>query len=432
MNNTNSTDAFYTVENLEPSTTYVFGVVAINEHGESGPSEPVRVSTAPPARTHFVTTWETTKAGESITVPVGGATGRYAVDWGDGTVSANVTGDQTYTYGAPGTHTVRIYGDFTRIYLDGQQPNADKLRSIEQWGDIRWESMRSAFRGASGMAYNATDAPDLSAVGSMHRMFGDAYSFDGDLSTWNVSAVTNMTDMFSLAYSFDGDLSTWNVSAVTNMSGMFAGAFSFDRDISGWDVSGVTDMNRMFSGADLFDQDISTWNVSAVTDMSGMFDGAASFDGDLSTWNVSAVTDMESMFAGAASFDGDISTWNVSTVTDMTDMFYDAFSFNQDISGWDVSGITEMSGMFDGADLFEQNLGPWYIVLDTDSPAVSADDRLAGNIGAQNDQLSGHSPAYNVTGEYAGLFEVADGALRIKDGQKRHYHNLPGDRRRHR
>ena len=417
VNNTNSTDAFYTVENLEPSTTYVFGVVAINEHGESGPSEPVSVSTAPPARTHFVTTWETTKAGESITIPVGGATGRYAVDWGDGTVSANVTGDQTYTYGAPGTHTVRIYGDFTRIYLDGQQPNADKLRSIEQWGDIRWESASSAFRGASNMAYNATDAPDLSAVGSMHRMFGDAYSFDGDLSAWNVSAVTNMTDMFSLAYSFDGDLSTWNVSAVTDMSGMFAGAFSFDRDISGWDVSGVTDMNRMFSGADLFDQDISAWNVSAVTDMSGMFDGAASFDGDISAWNVSAVTDMESMFAGADLFDQDISAWNVSAVTDMTDMFYDAFSFDQDISGWDVSGITEMSGMFDGADLFEQNLGPWYIVLDTDSPAVSADDRLAGNIRAQNDQLSGHSPAYNVTGEHAGLFEVAGGALRIKDGQ---------------
>ena len=417
VNNTNSTDAFHTVENLEPSTTYVFGVVAINEHGESGPSEHVRVSTAPPAHTHFVTIWETTGADESITIPVGGATGTYTVDWGDGTVSANVTGDQAYTYGAPGTHTVRIYGDFTRIYLDGKQPNADMIQSIEQWGDIRWESMSSAFRGASNMAYNATDAPDLSGVGSTYRMFGDAYSFDGDLSTWDTSAVTNMTDMFSLAYSFDGEISSWNTSAVTDMSGMFAGAFSFDRDISAWDVSGVTDMNRMFSGADLFDQDLSAWDVGAVTDMSGMFDGAASFDGDISAWNVSAVTKMESMFAGADLFDQNISAWNVTGVTDMTDMFYDALSFDQDISGWDVSGIAEMSGMFDGADSFDQNLGPWYIVLDTDSPAVSADDRLAGNITAQNDHLSGHSPIYNVTGEHAGLFEVADGALRIKDGQ---------------
>ena len=417
VNDTGSTDALYTVENLEPSTAYVFGVAAINEHGESGPSEPVRVSTAPPAHTHFVTIWETTGANEGITIPVGGAAGTYTVDWGDGAVSANVTGDQTHAYDTPGTHTVRIYGDFTRIYLDGQQPNADKLQSIERWGDIRWESMSSAFRGASNMAHNAADAPDLSGVGSTYRMFGDAYFFDGDLSAWDTSAVTNMTDMFSLAFSFDGEISSWDVSAVTDMGGMFAGAFSFDQDISSWNVSGVTDMNRMFTGAELFDQDLSAWDTSAVTDMSGMFDGAASFDGDISTWNVSRVTDMESMFAGAELFDRDISAWDVTGVTDMTDMFYDALSFDQDVSGWDVSGVAEMSGMFDGADSFEQNLGPWYIALDTDSPAVSADDRVAGNIGAQNGHLAGHDPTYSVTGEHAGLFEVAGGALRIKDGQ---------------
>ena len=49
----------------------------------------------------------------------------------------------------------------------GDGANADKLQSIEQWGDIQWESMRRAFAGAKNMVYNATDTPDLSAVTDM-------------------------------------------------------------------------------------------------------------------------------------------------------------------------------------------------------------------------------------------------------------------------
>ena len=467
VNNTNSTDTTYTVEGLQPSTAYVFGVAAVNEHGESGPSEPVGVSTAVPAHTHFVTTWRTSSANESIMIPVGGATGTYTVDWGDGTVSANVTGNQRHAYGTPGTHTVRIYGDFTRIHLNEQQPNAGKLRSIEQWGDIRWESMNSAFQGASNMVYRAADAPDLSgvtdtswmfygatsfngnisswdvsAVTNMYKMLHAATSFNQDLSSWDVSAVTNMAHMFSLATSFNGDISTWNTSAVTDMHGTFSQATSFNQDLSSWDVSSVTDMHsmfpfatsfngnistwdvsaandmrNMFSHATSFNQDLSSWDVSAVTEMSQMFRNATSFNQDLSSWDVSSVTGMNRMFWDATSFNQDVSGWDVAGVTNMRLMFWDATSFNQDVSGWDVAGVTDMRQMFYGADSFEQNLGPWYVVLDTDSPAVSADDRLAGNIGAQNAHLSGHNPIYNVTGEHAGLFEVAGGALRLKDNQ---------------
>ena len=262
VNNTNSADAFYTVEDLEPSTAYVFVVAAINEHGESGPSEPVGVyTTMVAAHTHFVTTWRTSAANESITIPVGGATGTYTVDWGDGTVSANITGDQTHEYGTPGTHTVRIYGDFTRVHLSEQQHNAERLRSIEQWGDIRWESMNSAFEGASNMVYRAADAPDLSGVTDTSRMFHGATSFDGSISSWDVSAVTNMSQMFHAASSFNRDLSSWDVSAVTDMDRMFWDAASFNGNISGWDVAGVTDMHQMFYGADAFDQNLGNWYV---------------------------------------------------------------------------------------------------------------------------------------------------------------------------
>ncbi len=363
---TNGTEASYTVTDLRPSTAYVFGVAAVNEHGESGPSEPVIVYTAAPAHTHFVTTWGTAGANESITIPVGGVAGTYTVDWGDGTVSANVTGNQVHAYGTPGTHTVRIYGDFTRIHLNELYPNVGKLQSIEQWGDIRWESMSGAFEGASNMVYRATDAPDLSGVTDTSWMFRGATSFDGDLSAWDVSSVTNMYYMFHGATSFNGNVSTWDVSSVTDAAHMFSRAHSFNADISAWNVSSVTDMHGMFSQATSFNGDISAWNVSSVTDTHSMFPFATSFNGNISAWDVSSVTDMRNMFSYSTSFNGDISAWDVSSVTDMSYMFNEASSFDGDISAWDVSSVADMSSMFSDADRFNGNISAWDVSSVTD------------------------------------------------------------------
>ena len=116
----------------------------------------------------FVTTWQIYAAGGNVTIPVGGATGTYTIHWGDGIVDADVSSDQHHTYTKSGNYTISIYGDFTRIYLDGQ-PNAQKLLSIDQWGDTQWTSIASAFRGEANMAYNATDSPYLSAVPTRPR-----------------------------------------------------------------------------------------------------------------------------------------------------------------------------------------------------------------------------------------------------------------------
>ena len=147
----------------------------------------------------FVTTWKATNTDKTIKIPVGGQTGNYTVDWGDGTDSTTHVSDATHTYSTAGDYTVSISGDFKRIFLNGVQSssvsevkNAKQLRSIEQWGDMEWSSMTSAFRGASKMVYNAVDTPDLSNVKSMEYMFHVARTFNGDLSSWNVSQVTNM------------------------------------------------------------------------------------------------------------------------------------------------------------------------------------------------------------------------------------------------
>ena len=324
----------------------------------------------------FVTTWKTTSPSESITIPVGNATGTYAVSWGDGTTSPNVTGDQSHAYGEAGTYTVAITGNFEQIYLNGHTTNAPKLQSIEQWGDVSWTSMGSAFYGADNMVYNAADVPDLSEVTDMSCMFANTIHFDGDISNWDVSNVRNMSCMFAtlpssndqtlseyvprvLSTAFNGDLSGWDVSGMTDMSRMFYGAISFNGDISDWDVSGVTDMSEMFHRANRFNGDISGWDVSGVTDMSEMFAQAYSFNGDLSDWDVSGVNDMSRMFHNAGSFRGDLSDWDVSGVTNMTEMFFKSQFFNSDLSDWDVSGVANMTGMFHSADSFNSDLSDW-------------------------------------------------------------------------
>ena len=339
----------------------------------------------------FVTTWRVTDADNTIKIPVGVQTGNYTVDWGDGTDSTTHVSDATHTYSTAGDYTVSISGDFKKIFLNGVRSsmseieNAKLLLSIEQWGDMEWSSMTSAFSGASNMMYNAVDTPDLSNVKSMESMFHAARAFNGDLSSWNVSQVTNMGFMYQNADAFNGDISTWNVSKVTNMRAMFASAdafnqplnrwdvsqvtnmdgmfsgTSFNQPLNRWDVSAVTNMNYMFSGASAFNQPLNNWNVSAVTDMSNMFNSASSFNGDISSWNVSAVTDMSNMFEGASSFNGDISSWNVSAVTGMSNMFNGASSFNGDISRWNVSAVTGMTGMFEGASSFNGDISSWNV-----------------------------------------------------------------------
>ena len=387
----------------------------------------------------FITTWKTSTAGKSITIPVGGASGTYTVDWGDGNTSVDVTGDQRHTYDDAGSHTVSISGDFTKIYLNGQQPNADKLWSINQWGDIRWESMESAFAGASNMRYKAPDAPDLSRVTDMSGMFGKAVSFNGDLSAWGTSSVTDMSGMFSYVRlfngdlsawdtssvtdmsgmfrstnSFNGDLSTWNTSSVTDMSGMFSYTYSFNGDLSTWNTSSVTDMSRMFFYALPFNGDLSTWDTSSVTDMSRMFTYAHTFNGDLFTWDTSSVTDMSEIFKSAASFNGDLSAWDTSSVTDMSEMFKSAASFNGDLSAWNVSRAERMDDMFQDASLFDQNLGNWYIILDNTTFDYADAPGMVGRIAAQNSFLDTRSPAYGVgSGGDSEFFTVNGTALMV-------------------
>ena len=231
----------------------------------------------------FITTWTTTTANESITIPTfSGETYDYTVNWGDDDIDSNIDGDATHTYAAAGTHTVRISGIFPRIYFN-DQGDKDKILSVEQWGSIAWESMQGAFRGCSNLEVNATDTPDLSNVTLMNAMFRDCRMLGQNSSAnwdWDVSTVTNMSSAFRDARRFNQDISGWNVGNVLQMGFMFNEARQFDQDISGWDVSQVTSITWMFSGATNFNQPIGKWDASNVR-----FANAALNNTSLSTEN---------------------------------------------------------------------------------------------------------------------------------------------------
>ena len=263
----------------------------------------------------FITTWKTDNNGAScdnqIVIGTQGDGYDYTIDWGDGQIDYNVTGDETHTYEFVGTYGVTISGAFPRLYFYANGYDNDKLLSVEQWGGIKWQSMDQMFSLCGNLVINATDTPDLSCVTSMILMFYGASAFNQDISHWDVSSVKNMNGMFNRAHAFNQDISHWDVSAVTDMNSMFYRAHAFNQDISHWDVSAVTDMNSMFYRAHAFNQDISDWDVSKVTDMRGMFSRAEVFNLDISRWNVSARTGTDGMFNRASAFNQANRCWDV-------------------------------------------------------------------------------------------------------------------------
>lgn len=306
----------------------------------------------------FITTWNTEGANDIISFgDVQDGFYLCDIDWGDGSQETyEGTTPPSHVYAAEGTYSIAIKYGFSQLLMDNNE-SAHKLISIDQWGDIQWQSFENAFEGCVNMVNNATDAPDLSQVTSLWAMFYDAASYnDPDLTDWDVSTITNMGNMFSGASSFNGNISNWNVSKVTNMFAMFAYAESFNGDISNWVVNSVTNMSEMFEGASEFDADIGGWEVIKVENMSRMFLEADEFNQDLSNWKVQNVTDMSFMFDTALKFNQNLGGWDIDSVSTMFEMLTDSGmskeSYDATLLGWALNpntpdGITlGASGLF--------------------------------------------------------------------------------------
>lgn len=320
----------------------------------------------------FMFTINTEGTYEIYTKQVLDSTPHYDVDCdSDGVLEGEgVTGNYVCTYPGPGHYTVALYGDVvsfsTSPGIFSPSPSAHEMVSVEQWGDIPWQSMLGMFSRASNMQINAPDMPDMSRVEDMRFMFYRATNFNSDISSWDLSAVRLLEGVFYHASSFNRDLNQWDVSGVTSMKQLFRNASSFNSGIGSWDVSAVTNMQSMFESAIAFNSDVSAWDMVKVSNMKNMFYKAAVFNSYISAWDVSSVVNMSGMFQDAIAFNGGVDVWNVSSVREMDNMFNGAWSFDRDLSAWDVSNANNMAGMFNGAILFNGDIGAWDIAKVTD------------------------------------------------------------------
>ena len=313
----------------------------------------------------FITTWDTSYPGvgtngSSIKIPASPYS-NYDVDWDDDGVfdEFGIVGPKVHDFGTPGIYTIRIQGDLKSMEFDNGGSKR-KLISIDQWGNIAWQSMYWSYFGCENLNILASDTPDLSSVTDMTYMFRDCAKLNADLNVWDVSNVANFTGTFQGCTIFNGDISSWDVSSGSFFSGMFKEASAFNQNIGGWDLGNSSKMmNEMFWDAASFNQDINAWDVSKATRMEHMFDGASSFNQDLDMWDVSMVEAFSYMFANTDAFNGNIDNWQIYSSNSIGRMFYNALAFNRDISSWYVSNIVYSDNVFNGAISFNQNINSW-------------------------------------------------------------------------
>ena len=163
------------------------------------------------------------------------------------------------------------------------------LKDIVCWGTNVWQKVDGMFKGCTFFQISAVDAPDLSQVKSMDKMFAGCTFLNSNIEHWDVSNITSMWGVFDDAIHYNQPLNHWDVSNVQNMTEMFYGAYSFNQPLNHWDVSNVTRMWNMFALAENFNQPLDQWDVSHVEDMWNLFLRANSFKQKLDNWNVSSV-----------------------------------------------------------------------------------------------------------------------------------------------
>ena len=197
---------------------------------------------------HFVSSWQTDNSGisgnTSIAIPTTGGGYNYDVDWdNDGTFDEfGITGSVLHDFGSIGTYTIRIQGDFPRIFFNNEF-DKNKIIAVEQWGTGSWSSMLKAFWGCSHLAINAADTPNLASSTNLSQMFTGATSVNSGNWNWDTTNISNMAGMFFGATAFDQDISSWNVESVTNFSLMLNGVtlatVNYDALLVGWDAQAL-------------------------------------------------------------------------------------------------------------------------------------------------------------------------------------------------
>ena len=349
---TSYTSTIYTTFDALPIPAVSYNCVNCNCVSVAGPSGSYQTLLACQAsgceNNKFITTWETTTAGESITLPYYlGGTYSGTIDWGDSTTSANSFATSTHIYASPGTYTVTVCGTTIGWNFNATNTSALKIKSVVTWGQL--------ILGANvGYYFYNCSTLDLSSVSDTLDLFGTGITnFEGffyncaslttvnNINFWDTSAITSMESMFEVCSLFNQSLN-FNTTAVTNMSLMFNNCFIFNSTVT-FDTSLVTDMYAMFSNCFAFNSPVIFTNTALVQFMNGMFSSCVLFNQPLN-FNTVSVTNMTAMFSFATAFNNGNQPllFNTISVNFMTSMFSNATAFQQNIGTWNVANVTNI------------------------------------------------------------------------------------------
>ena len=142
----------------------------------------------------FITRWKG-EAGKELRIPINGYSYKLIIKKAsDGSMLVtenDCIGTYRYTPTEDGELLVEAGPEGVssiRMQEYGQElGSCEALLRVEQFGTVKWESMRYAFQGCTNLQFAAgIDAPDLSQVTDMEDMFSGCISFNQELGMWKL------------------------------------------------------------------------------------------------------------------------------------------------------------------------------------------------------------------------------------------------------
>jgi len=220
----------------------------------------------------------------------------------------DLSGQETITFSnGAGTYILEItpkeVSPFNRIQFS-RSGDKEKLMDIKQWGNIVWSNMEEAFSGCSNLVADSyTDAPDLSSVLSIRRMFRQS-DFNGKISNWDVSNVVNFSEFVLFCGNFNKPVGLWDTSDGVDFGGMLRET-SYNQTLVNFVTGSATQLDSMMNSTP-FDQDISSWNISNVSNwanfMTGVELSSTNYDLLLNAWSQQSVRPNQSVDFGNSTY----------------------------------------------------------------------------------------------------------------------------------
>lgn len=214
---------------------------------------------------------DTTKAGSAsntFVLPIAiNAAETASCDWGDGSITSLVAGNNTHVYATSGVYTIKIYSKiFWGVYFSNGGDKA-KITQILSWGDGLFRNAIIAFYGCANLTFIAPNIKLLAtSTQSMHQ------NNTGLLAAPNYSLprVTNTSYMYTGCSSIQ-TAAAINMSMVTDAANMHQGNTALT-SIPFYDLSSATNVSFMFQVCTSVTT-IPLLNLSSVTNATSFLQG---------------------------------------------------------------------------------------------------------------------------------------------------------------